>query len=351
MQFSPRDDQAFHGQFTFKNSDYAIQRFPFPFPEDEYRYSVNIEPHVLPGKPGSITEHMLDIDEHYLSEIAERERVLAKDPRRCLVMPHMQPAAWDFLEFVMTHYARDYPQAFSFERDGDDCVWRNHLLGLEQAFCMGDDTSLPLPPLDYIGRQMQGDIALLDQRDGDLFMDAGMITCPADWSLAFDAGMSFKQWHGPVPLAHEMGVFDRALKYLCAIQVGGPVRRLNWTMTIHPRMDSSPETYAEWGSDRTTITAENAGRDVHLRVELQTLVRMPRSHALFFGIRTYLISLEDLCTNPVWQTRLLKVLKTLPAELIDYKGLTRYLPSVLEWLEAREASVAAKAEAPAQAAV
>ena len=31
-------------------------------------------------------------------------------------------------------------------------------------------------------------------------------------------GMSFHEWHGPVPLAHELGVFDRALKYLLNLQ-------------------------------------------------------------------------------------------------------------------------------------
>lgn len=71
-------------------------------------------------------------------------------------------------------------------------------------------------------------------------MDAGLVTSPADWSLAFDAGMSFKQWHSPVPMAHQMGIFDRALKYLLNLQTGQPVRRLNWTLTINPRLDSSP---------------------------------------------------------------------------------------------------------------
>ncbi|PMR73664.1 heme-dependent oxidative N-demethylase family protein [Billgrantia endophytica] len=332
MHLAPRDTQAFRGNFTYRNSRKAIERFPFPFPEDDYRYSVNIEPHRLPGPKGSVYEHMLDIDEHYLSETAERDMVLMQDPGRCLAMPHMEPACWDLVEFVMSCYAKDYPEHFSFERQGDECLWENRPLKIQQRFRFGDPASLPLPPMEYIGRQMQGDFALLDQRHGDLFMDAGVITSPADWSLAFDAGMSFKQWHGPVPLAHEMGVFERALKYLCAIQAGGPVRRLNWTMTIHPRMDSSPETYHEWGRDRTTITPDNVGKDVFLRVELQTLVRMPRSHALFFGIRTYLISLDDLVTNQVWARRLHRVLKGLPQALVDYKGLSRYRGTLVEWL-------------------
>ena len=47
------------------------------------------------------------------------------------------------------------------------------------------------------------------------------------------------------------------------------MRRLNWTMTINPRLDTSPENYHKWGTDRTSVTPENVGKKVHLRVEMQ----------------------------------------------------------------------------------
>ena len=62
------------------------------------------------------------------------------------------------------------------------------------------------------------------------------------------------------------------------------------------------------------------------------LDRMPRSNALMFSIRTYLISFEDLCTNPDWARRMHRVMKTLPEPLIEYKGLSRYHPLLVEWL-------------------
>lgn len=321
----------YHPPFNFRNSRQAIERFPFPFTEDSYLYSVNIEP-AQAGQPGTIHEHWFDIDEHYQAEMAERARVLAADPARCLVMPHMQEAAWDTLQLLMEHLAEDYPQWFSLNRDGNRWHWRNQALGIEQHFTFGDAGSLPCPPLEYIGRQVQGDFALLDQRDNDLYMDAGLVTCPADWSLAFDAGMSFKQWHAPVPMAHQMGIFDRALKYLLNVQVGHPVRRLNWTLTINPRLDSSPETYHQWGADRGTVTADNAGRLVHLRVELQHMSRLARSHAMLFSIRTYLISLDELATQPGWGCRLHRVLRDLPDAIADYKGMTRYRQALVQWL-------------------
>ena len=38
--------ETFRDDYTFRNSREAIRRFPFPFAEDEYMYSVNIEQHV-----------------------------------------------------------------------------------------------------------------------------------------------------------------------------------------------------------------------------------------------------------------------------------------------------------------
>jgi hypothetical protein len=324
--------QSFRDDFSYTNSPVAVRRFPFPFPQEQYRYSVNIEPH-KGGAPGSVYEHWFDIDEHYLSEVRERAIVLEQDPARCHVQPHMRLAAWDTLEMLMEHFARDYPEHFTLERKGDDWRWVNRPLGMDQGFRFGVDESLPMEPFEYITRQAQGDWAMLDQRDGDLFMDGGIITGPADWSLDFDLGMSFKQWHGPVPLAHEMGLFDRALKYLCNIQVGRPARRLNWTMSINPLMDQSPENYPLWGPSRSSVTQDNVPRLVYLRVELQGLHRLPRSHALLFPIRTYLISLQDLVTQPGWGRRLRRVLMTLPPELVEYKGLTRYIGMVIDWLE------------------
>ena len=331
MTLTFKRNETYRDDFSFRNSAEAIARFPFPFPEDQYMYSVNIEPAVS-RDPGSVFEHTFDIDEHYVSEMAERARVLEQDPERCLVMPHMALAAWDTLAVLMEHLARDYPEHFRLSRDGDAWHWQNLALGIDQHFTFGDPASLPCEPLEYITRQAQGDFAVLDQRDNDLFMDAGMVTCPADWSLRFDAGMSFKQWHSPVPIANQMGVFERALKYLLNVQVGSPVRRLNWTLTINPRLDTSPETFHQWGSDRGKVTAQNAGELVHLRVELQLMLRLPRSNALLFGIRTYLISLDELVTDPAWARRLHRVIRDLPDAIADYKGMTRYRPALVEWL-------------------
>jgi hypothetical protein len=326
-----KPDESFRGDFSYRNSHRAIRRFPFPFADDAFMYSVNIEPHTA-GPEGSCFEFPIDVDEHYVAECRERALCLETTSHRYLALPHMAPAQWDVLELIMTSLARDYPNHFRLERRGSRWHWINRPLEIENSFTFGDPATLPREPLEYITRQAQGDWCVLDQRDGTLWLEAGMVTTQADWSLNFDLGMSFNEWHGPVPLATEMGVFDRALQFLMNLQLGHPVRRLNWTMTIHPRLDTSPEEYPHWGPDRTSVTRENVGDLVHLRVELQALWRLPRSNGIVFSIRCYLISLRELVTIPKWGRRMHRVLSSLHPALVDYKGLSRYRDAAVAWL-------------------
>ncbi len=324
-------DETFRDDYSFSNSPEAIKRFPFPFDKDSYMYAVNMEPHA-PVRPGSVYDVSFDVDEHYVSEMRDRALVLADDPLRCQSLPHMTLAGWDLLELIMVEKAKDYPDLFELHRDGDNWHWINKPMGIEERFTFGDETTLPYGPMEYITRQAQGDFCVLDQREGNLWMDAGMVTTQADWSLDFDIGMNFFEWHAPVPLAHEMGIFQRALKFLTAVQIGAPARRLNWTMTVNPLLDTSPENYHKWGIQKTTLTKENIGAKQHLRVELQTFWRLPRSNALVFPIRCYLISLQDLVTQPKWGRRLHRVIRDLPEELATYKGFIANRPAILEYL-------------------
>src|SRR5262245_42898590 len=146
-----KPEETFRNDFTYRNSPGAIRRFPFPFAEDSYGYSVNIEPHT-PGPRGTCCEFPIDIDEHYVAECRERAICLEATSGRYLALPHMMPAQWDVLELIMTSLARDYPEHFGLEREGVRWRWVNRPLGIESAFIFGDPATLPSEPLEYITR-------------------------------------------------------------------------------------------------------------------------------------------------------------------------------------------------------
>jgi len=65
--------------------------------------------------------------------------------------------------------------------------------------------------------------------------------------------------------------------------------------------------------DGNIWTLENAGEKVYLRVELQSLFRLPRSNSMLFGIRAYLCSFANMAKyNLAMCKRAHRVLENLP---------------------------------------
>ena len=158
------NDETFRDDYSFRNSAWAIKRFPFPFDKDDYMYAVNMEQH-RGGPEGSVYERSFDVDEHYVAEMRDRAMVLDDDPLRCQSLPHMTLAGWDTLELIMTAKAREYPDLFELHQDGDRWRWVNKPMEIDHTFTFLDETTLPYGPLEYITRQTQGDFAVLDQRE------------------------------------------------------------------------------------------------------------------------------------------------------------------------------------------
>lgn len=324
-----------------------LSGFPFPFPEDTYRYSTNVEPArtAVATAAGGWGAAVVDIDSEYRHELATREAVLAADPTRHAVLGHMVQASWDAMFTLMRELADTYPQSMSLTEQHDGSwVWCNDLLGIRAHFVYGDESSLGCEPLRYIGSQVQEDIALLDQRAGSLYVDAGLITFAADWSFGFDVGMSFLEIHGPVPRVRADGVITRAHEFLMRLQPHEPYRRTNWTLTIGRRLDVSTELYPQWGPDRDmicTVDDDDFARLVHLRVEVQHLIRLPDSGAVMFLIRTYMLPLSALAQVESWRMRAAQVFAELPADMAEYKGIIKYRDRAAQWLRDHGSAAAA----------
>ena len=150
-----QNETVYRGDFTFANSPQAIRRFPLPFAEDDYMYSVNIEPH-LPGPQVRCSNLPSTVDEHYVAECRERAIVLAAGAAAL-----SGAAAHDELAVGLPRADHGIPGArlsahFSLERQGNRWHWINRPLGIDQSFTFGDPPLCRSQPLDYITRQAPG---------------------------------------------------------------------------------------------------------------------------------------------------------------------------------------------------
>lgn len=303
-----------------------LDKFPYPFSGNMYRYSNNSIPLEVPRS--------VEITSNYMEEIKLKRQLLSKHPERCFQsLPFTLQSQWEILELVINHLINYYPDKFTLTKTNSLWIFQNHLLSETHQFIFGDESTLPQEPLDFIGRHVQEDLILMSERDGNLYLDAGQLCFPANWSLAFDLGMSFKEIHQPIPGFKEERLDNRILNFLLRLEAGNPWGRKNWSLMAGDRLDTSLETFDEWGKGRKQVTPENAGDFVHLRVEVQTLFRLSRSNGILFTIHTHLLPLGKLVERREWLEQFFQILQELPPHIVDYKGLSLFKGAVIDYLQ------------------
>lgn len=314
------------------------ERFPWPLTADTFRYHTNVHPAPgpMPTAAGVWGEHLLDIDDAYLRMRRLRAEILAAQPQRAVAHPHMHNGVWDALLWILSDLAAEYPQTMSLHRDGGRMHWHNGLTGEDTSFVIGDDDTLPAPPLVFAAMQIQEDLQVLDDREGHLWVDAMAITFNGTWSNTFAPGMSFQEIHGPVPRIHAIGMVDRTEAFLRRVPVDRQYRRLAWTINVSDRLDVSLENFPTWGVARLEdIMARSAYGECRLRVEVQNIIHLPLTGQLLFAVKTHLCPLEQVMSVPAWGTQLRSVIAELPEDMAQYKGFGQYRPQLLEWMDTR----------------
>jgi dimethylamine monooxygenase subunit A len=321
-----------------------LHDFPFPLTKDAYRYTANLQPGGVrqETEAGGWGETIIRVGPEYPELILERARILNQDPGRLIRDPALQPAEWDTLRYLMRRLAAEYPADFEYAETAGRARWANHRLRTSADFTPGDPATLPCGPLEFIGRQVVEDLVLLDEHEGQLYVDAGLVTFASGWSFPFVAGSTFQEIHGPVPRANADGVFARAEAFLLRLPPGAAYRRVNWAFQPYRVLDHSMDAAVAWMPSAARFldaaTDEDIAQQVHLRVELQHLIRLETSAAVLFLIDTRFLSLADLARVPAWATRLLAVLADLPDDMADYKGLGELRPRVVSCLRRLTAS-------------
>lgn len=314
--FHAQQAGIFDGAMRYKNTDADILRFPFPFKEDAYGNRLGIEAHDRRGDTAAFHSYF-DIDSHYKAMVAARHRTLLQDPTRYQSLPHMMPAQWEAMVFIMENLAFDHPQHFTLIREGQNLRWQNRLLQIDHVFTYGDETSLPDEPFAYIGRQMQGDMILLNPRDGSLFMDVALVSEAFYWSVDFIFGLDWRAIHGPVQHQPERAAIEAGRMIALRLRPDQPMRRVNWGTQTRPRLDMSMENRVAGFGDQMRSLPD----DFVLRTEFQQLYRLPQTGTVLFCLRNYMASLRDIARVRHWAIRLHRVLRDFSPDLERFASL------------------------------
>lgn len=193
-----------------------------------------------------------------------------------------------------------------------------HLNGHHPQLISGKGlTDETLPPLLRAGMLVQDDLVIMMKRQTGWCIAAAHLSFPSSWVLAdkFDRPMEAVHEHVP---DFQAGTRNAAMinRIFDNLAPGLPAERFNWSINWKEKL-FHPET----------------GRNDHaepqeavVRVERQTLTKLPETGAIVFTIRIYLDPVTLFRTHPDGRrlsAALADQLEALNEAQLDYKGLDR----------------------------
>lgn len=274
----------------------------------------------------------LEIDGDYEAYLAEKDRLIAERPGDVFAAePGTEDAQSEVLELVVDHLVRGWATIFPGRGQ-----W-NHLgERLPRYKTHGSDE----PRLQIAARFVQEDLVLMRRSEDGWRLVAASLCFPSSWSLAEKFGRPLVDIHEPVP-GFGRGTRPAELieRMFDKLAIDRPVWRFNWSLAVEPslylplsavqRRTRADESRSRFGGDPLA-----AG---FIRIERQTLRKLPRSGDILFTIRIHvdpLAALEKHEGGAQLASGLADQLAALDAAQLDYKGLAADRDRLVEQLRA-----------------
>jgi hypothetical protein len=307
-------------------ADVSLQEWPMPSLPKQAVY--------LPFEPGPYRMAMalttvpecawFEFDERYADEMAEKQELLHERHRDVFAaLPVSDAARAETLDAVVTNLVANVPQWFVREGNALHNALTGEIWDLDAPSC---------DPLELAGRLVQEDLCIIQQGDGGPIFTAAVLCFPSRWRLHEKIGKPLAAVHGPVPhYAEKLAApVDR---FMARVKHGHIASRLNWSVLDSPAMFQPGGKWRQ--QPDSAITPDNAGERLYLRVERQTLRRLPQSGAILFGIRVHSYQMARVITTRADAARLAEAVRALPDTTAHYKSLKVYGAALLGWLDER----------------
>jgi dimethylamine monooxygenase subunit A len=238
-------------------------------------------------------------------------------------LPGSEAAQVEVLAAMTAHLPEAHPQLYL--REGE------HLR--IQDLHPGGANNPALSAIDRCGRMVQEDLCLM-QQDGSAFvLTAASLCAPSGWKLSEKLGQPLLGIHAPVP-GYDVELAHRVQRVFQGLQPGKAVWRTNWSLATEPTL-FMPGGHSASPVQGDAVTPQNAGTHVWLRVERQTLTRLPQSGAILFTIKTYIDPLSALACHGALCAGLKGSVETMTPDMRDYKAISRYKAALIAWLDAQ----------------
>lgn len=258
---------------------------------------------------------MILIDSSYRQRLAYRRHLLLTHPSQTTShLPAAAPALAELHTYLFSHHLpRRFPAYFTLTPSG--VLLQNHT----------NSNTYPIVPqsptlaLRALAENLDEDLILLQPDGSDYRVSAFAVCAPAGYSLDRKLGCALRE----VGRGVEGGLGD----VLAGLEPGVENALARWEWTLAP--DSELFCLQErWGQGAKPWSVERAC----LRVERQTLWKLPGTEAVVLGVKTYITPLKQLKTNTEQAGRLREAVLALDGEAARGKRAEVWRDEVVAYL-------------------
>ena len=261
----------------------------------------------------------LEPDEDLAAFLAEKARLLATEHDAVFQqVPGSEAGQRECLDMVVCHLLEDHPGLC--RRIGD----RIEIAGRSIDLASDD------PPLVTAGSLVQDDLVILSRKADGWNVVAGYVAFPSSWSLREKAGHPMEVVHAHVP-GFAGGTRNATMinRIFDNLQPDLPAVRMNWSIYPEGELFWPPERGARH-EGREFIASKN-----FIRVERQSLRRLPVTGDIVFSIRIYsdpLANLAHLPDGAEVAAGLIRRLEEFTPAQLAYKGMATKRAALIDYL-------------------
>jgi dimethylamine monooxygenase subunit A len=276
-------------------------------------------------------DRWISMETDYAANMREkRDRLAAYPDRYYRALPSSLPAQRELRQRIVAHLLKDHAQRFI--RTGDLVTSADS----NRAFDLEDSS---IEPLLQLSQFIEEDFMLIEEVEGSALITAASNVYSSSGRLVASVGRAIDWAHIPVPGLSEM-LGRRIDRIVGSVHATTPAERFNWQLTpmasiFFPRDDPHAANAAAMHAILETLRAEpqRAGELLWIRVERQTLSRLPESGAVAFSLHTYSDPLSSIKADAESLRAMLALLRAYSPERLKYSEMDIILEPVITWLE------------------
>jgi hypothetical protein len=259
----------------------------------------------------------LEIDNKFEEEIRLKKKLLKTNRDDVLqITQGSEDKQNEILESIVSYLQKFHSDIFKVTKDSVYIESTNDLYKLNQF----------KNPIELASLLVQEDLVMMSPKEDKFYLEAASLSAPSHWSLTEKFSKSLMDLHHGVP-GYKEDIGQRVDEIFNRLPTERILERFNWSIYDDPKL------FQPVHSKPFVEFKESKPSKLFLRVERQTIRKLPVYGTVLFTIRVYVDPIESILNDEHTLTSLKMAVENLSVPMKKYKSIDQFEKNLLLWLK------------------